>query len=323
MDKELPPQNYERINKKIREEFSKLVEESPEKLEKDLKFSWSNWGFGQEDLSVTANRLREAGIEYIELHGNKYGEDLGYDSSEVMEVLKNNGLKVSGICGMFYSDRDLSSDKGWVRQNAIDYIKRNVELGKEHGAEYFLIVPGAVGRPDPIDEYEMDRSVDTLRRVADIFTKTGIKGVIEPIRSAEVSFCHTFEDAVDYIKRLNHPGVQGINGDVYHMMQEESNIGETIRKHGDRLINLHLADSNRRALGSGMLDLDTVLMSLYLIGFNEGAKFVTAEPLGPGGNPYHAICAKHDPKKLDKLVNETVDYFRSREKIIKKTIEKR
>ncbi|KXA91128.1 sugar phosphate isomerase [candidate division MSBL1 archaeon SCGC-AAA259A05] len=307
------------MDEKIREKFSELAKKNPERLKKNMNFSWSNWGFGRENLSVTADRLKEAGIKYIELHGNRYGENLGYDASEVRKVLEDRGVKVSGICGMFSPARDLSSNKGWVRQNAIDYIERNIKLGKELGAEYFLIVPGAVGRPDPIDKYEMDRSIETLGRIADKFTEAGIKGAVEPIRSAEVSFCHTFEDAVEYIERLDHPGVQWINGDVYHMMQEESHVGEVLKKHGDRLVNLHLADSNRRALGSGMLNLDVVIMSLYLIEHNEGKKFVTAEPLGPGGSPYPAMHAKHDPERLTELVNETIDYFRSRERVIKKS----
>ena len=79
------------------------------------------------------------------------------------------------------------------------------------------------------------------------------------------------------------------------------------------LTNLHMADSNRCALGDGSLDLDTIIMALYLIGYNNGKCFVTPEPLGPGGDPYPAMNGKPDPAKLDKLVFNTADYFRERE----------
>lgn len=315
-------QNYERVDERIRKKFSELAKKNLERLKKNIKFSWSSWGFGRENLSVTADRLKEADIKYIELHENRYRENFGYDASEVGKVLEDRGIEVSGICGMFSPDRDLSSNKGWIRQNAIDYNERNIEFGKEFGAKYFLIVPGAAGRPDPIDKYEMHRLMETLRRVADRFTEAKIKGAVELIRSAEVSFCHRFGDAGEYIERLDHLGVQWINGDVYHMIQEESHIGETLEKYGDRLVNLHLADSNRRALGSGMLNLDVVIMSLYLIEHNEGKKFVTGEPLGPGGSPYPVMHAKHDPERLNRLVNETIDYFRLRERVIKRNVGK-
>ncbi len=54
-------------------------------------------------------------------------------------------------------------------------------------------------------------------------------------------------------------------------------------------------------------------MVLYLIGYNNDFCFVTPEPLGPGGDPYPAQNSITDPEVLDKLVHDTVTYFRSRE----------
>ena len=82
---------------------------------------------------------------------------------------------------------------------------------------------------------------------------------------------------------------------------------------GEYLLNLHLADSNRCALGEGSLDLDTVIMALYLLGFNRDGRYVTPEPLGPGGDPYPAMFGKPDSAKLDHLVMQTASYFRERE----------
>ena len=71
------PQNFEKKNRKIHESFLKL-KTAPERLSSRLEFSWSNWGFGMEPLQNSAARLEKAGIKYIELHGNHYGNDLGY-----------------------------------------------------------------------------------------------------------------------------------------------------------------------------------------------------------------------------------------------------
>jgi len=309
-------QNFEAKNQKIKEMFLKMKSEFPEKFVQHLNLSWSNWGFGMENLVDSAKRLKRAGIQFIELHGNQYGEDLGYKSVEVEKVLSDNEIRVSGICGMFSPDNDLSSNRGIIRQNAVDYIRRNVSLGQELGATYFLIVPGAVGRPKKIDDTEFDRSVETLRSVADVFTSANIKGAIEPIRSAEISFCHTVEEALAYIKVLNHPGIEHINGDVYHMQSEESHIGEAILRCNQHLINLHLADSNRCALGEGSLDLDTIIMTLYIIGYNRDGCFATPEPLGPGGDPYPAMYGRPGKEFLNQLVQKTVSYFRVREEAV-------
>lgn len=309
----MKPQNFQRKNEKIRKRFEDLKKNNPRQLKNRLNLSWSNWGFGLEPLQVSVKRLARAGIEYIELHGNHYGPDLGYKVDETKKILRDSGVKVAGICGMFSPDNDLSSNRGIQRQAVVDYIRRELDFGVAIGAGYMLIVPGAVGRPVAYDDSEFDRSVATLRLVADLFVEKKIKAAVEPIRAAEVSFCHTIADAKKYIKAVNHPGIQHINGDVYHMQVGESHIGQALLDAGEQLTNLHMADSNRCALGEGSLDLDTIIMALYVIGYNRPGCFVTPEPLGPGGDPYPAMHGKPDPKLLDKLVNQTAEYFRQRE----------
>lgn len=308
------PQNYELKDIEIKNKFIELKKKNPELFKKRLKFSWSNWGFGVESLEDTAKRLNKYGIKYIELHGNRYGVDLGYKTEEAKKILYDYGIEVAGICGMFSANNDLSSNTPAVRQNAIDYIKRNLELGVGLEAKYFLIVPGAVGRPNPYDDMEFYRSVETLQIVAGNFLDVGIRGAVEPIRSAEVSFCHTFYDAKKYIESVSSPGVKHINGDTYHMLVEESHIGEAIIDAEEMLTNLHMADTNRGALSQGFLDIDTIIMALYVIGYNNDSYcFVTPEPLGPGGDPYPAMYGRQNPEKLDNLVKTSVRYFKERE----------
>jgi D-psicose/D-tagatose/L-ribulose 3-epimerase len=309
-------QNFEIKIEKIQTAFLDLKKKQPEKFKKRLNLSWSNWGFGMESLADSAARLQKAGIQYIELHGNHYGPDLGYKPEETLKILRDHQIKVAGICGMFSADNDLSSNRAIHRQAALDYLKREVPFAAAVGASYILVVPGAVGRPTPYDNMEFDRSVETLQLVADLFTQYNVKAAIEPIRSAEVSFVHTIADAKRYIQAVNHPGVKHINGDVYHMQVEEAHIGEALLAAGDMLTNLHMADSNRCALGDGSLDVDTIIMALYLIGYNQDGKFVTPEPLGPGGDPYPAMYGKPNKELLDKLVQQTTKYFREREEAL-------
>lgn len=309
-------QNFQLKNDRIAAAFAELKAKHPERLKTRLNLSWSNWGFGTEELAVSVKRLKDAGIEFIELHGNQYGPDLGYKADVVRKILDDSGMKVSGICGMFSAENDLSSNSGASRQRAVDYLKRTIPFAAEVGGGYVLVVPGAVGRPNKYDDSELDRSARTLRLVADLFVRHNIKAAIEPIRSAEVSLCHAVADAQRYIQAVDHPGVRHINGDVYHMQSEESHIGEAIIQAGEQLINLHLADSNRCALGEGALDVDTLIMALYVIGCNRPGCYVTPEPLGPGGDPYPAMHGRPDAAKLDRMVRQTAEYFRRREEAV-------
>ncbi len=306
-------QPWQAKSEKIRRDFLSYKNANPDKFKASMNLSWSNWGFGMEPLAVSAKRLADNGIKFIELHGNAYGPDLAYKPAETLKVLSDNGIEVAGICGMFSADNDLASNRGVVRQRALDYIRRTIDQGLAVKARYILVVPAAVGRPAVIDAMEFDRSVETMKIVADDFAKAGIRAAVEPIRSAEVSIVHTFADAIRYIEAVGSPGIQHINGDTYHMLVEESHIPEAIVNSGSRLTNLHLADTNRCALGEGMLDVDTLLMALYLIGYNNNNCFCTPEPLGPGGDPYPAMFGKPNPALLDSLVSKTAKHWKERE----------
>ncbi len=306
-------QNFEIKNEKIRDAFFDLKKNRPEKLRRRINLSWSNWGFGIEPLRESVERLKKYGVSFIELHGNHYGPDLGYRVNDVRKILDEYQVNVSGICGMFSAENDLSSNRAAHRQAAVDYIKREIEFMVNVGGSYMLVVPGAVGRNSAYDDAEFERSVETLSLVAGLFSENNIKAAIEPIRSAEVSLVHTVADAKRYMEAVNHPGVKHINGDIYHMQSEESHIGEALLDAGEQLVNLHLADSNRCAMGMGAMDLDTIIMALYLLEFNREGRYVTPEPLGPGGDPYPAMFGKTDKVVLNRLVEQTARYFRERE----------
>jgi len=313
----MTPQNYEKKNEAIRKQFAELKKKQPRRLKARLNLSWSNWGFGLEPLAASAARLAKHGVGFIELHGNHYGPDLGYRPKETLKVLADHGVTVAGICGMFSPDNDLSSNRAIQRQAALDYIHRELDFARAVKAGYMLVVPGAVGRPTAYDASEFFRSTETLRIVAGDFRKAGVRAAIEPIRAAEVSFCHTIADAQAYLAAVDHPGVQHINGDVYHMQSGEAHIGEAVLAAGKQLTNLHVADSNRCALGEGALDVDTLIMALYCIGYNQPGCYVTPEPLGPGGDPYPAMNGMPDPALLDRLVGQTARYFREREEAVR------
>src|ERR1039458_2454638 len=309
-------QRFEGKNDKILNQFRQIKKASPGKFKARLNLSWSNWGFGRESLADSAARLQRAKVPFIELHGNHYGRDLGYRVDETLKILGDHGLRVSGVCGMFSADNDLSSNRAICRQTAIDYLEREIPFTREVGGSYLLVVPGAVGRPKAYDGMELERSAETLAIHADWFFKQDVKAAIEPIRSAEVSLVHTIADAKRYIREVNHPGIAHINGDIYHMQSEESHIGEAIVDAGDQLVNLHFADSNRSALGEGSIDVCTIIRALYVIGYNQQGRFVTFEPLGPGGDPYPAMYGRPDRAKLDALVLDSIRYFRECEELV-------
>lgn len=278
-----------------------------------LRLGWSIWGFGTEPLEESAARLRRHGIRWIELPGNLYGPDLGYEAPHVAKVLAEHDLQVSGVCGMVTPEQEFASRFPHVRQRAVDYFRRQAEFCAEVGGTYLLFGAACVGRPDAYDDYEMQRSAETMRIVADDFARLGVVGAVEPIRPEETSIVHTFAQALDLLERVDHPAISQINGDTYHMLSGEDHLGEVLLAHGDRVVNLHMADTNRRAIGDGLLDVDVLIMALYAIGYQRHDRWCTPEPLGAGGNPYAAMNLPPDVDSLEHMVGTTATTFYERE----------
>jgi hypothetical protein len=57
-------------------------------------------------------------------------------------------------------------------------------------------------------------------------------------------------------------------------------------------------------------------MALYVTGYNNEKCFCSAEPLGPGGDPYPQMFGSPDEAILDKLVEQTARCFYEREEEI-------
>ena len=59
-------------------------------------------------LRLSVTQPNDNRIEWIELHGNRYGSDLGYQSKDVLDTLGQYNIKVAGVCGMFGPQNDLA-----------------------------------------------------------------------------------------------------------------------------------------------------------------------------------------------------------------------
>ena len=257
------------------------------------------------------------GIRFVEIKGDRWTADSGIPEPRLRSALSGAGISVSGACGMFSRENDLSSPSPYMRQRAIDYIRRELELLSELSASYLIVVPSAVGSPVAADSSELARSAESLGKCGEDFARSGVKAAIEPIRAAEVSLVRSVSDAIRYIEAVGHPAIGHINGDVYHMSLEESHVGEAILEAGERLANLHLADTNRDALGTAFLDLDSVIMASYLVGMNQAGRFLTPEPLGPLPDPYVLSNGPCAVEVMDALVAKTVACFRQREGVVR------
>lgn len=137
----------------------------------ELKFSAGVWFFSpaggrfhdryippmsMEEIFERAESLKKYGLSGLEAH---YPNEIGEDNISLWKsFLKDSGMKLVGIAAnIFYESQfkfgSLSSPIPQVRRNAIDRLKRTLELVKEIGADFAIIWPG-------IDGYENSFGID-------------------------------------------------------------------------------------------------------------------------------------------------------------------
>ncbi len=96
----------------------------------------------------------------------------------------------------------------------------------------------------------------------------GVRIAFEPLNRYETHFLKTLDDAVDIAQRVDHPKVK-IMADFFHMHIEETNTPEAIKRAGDWIAHVHLADNTRLLPGTGDTDFAAGFSALKEIGYGK------------------------------------------------------
>lgn len=99
------------------------------------------------------------------------------------------------------------------------------------------------------------------REMLDIVAGTSAHVLLEPINRYESRYLNRVVDNVRIIDAVAHPNA-GLLPDVFHMSIEEADLGEALRFAGERIVHVHLGDSNRLLPGHGLLDWPTIFRAL-------------------------------------------------------------
>lgn len=289
-----------------------------------MKYSISNWIYGDEPLETTFERLQRFGYDGVELKG----EPKLYQAGEVKELCKKYNLGVLSIAGIYpwpTRDRDMASPDDQVRKKAISYLRSCVDLAEEVEAPLVIVVPSAVGKVNPIDNFENEEewieakkrawlhAVLSVREAAKYAESKEILLAIEPINRYETFLVNTAEDGLRFIAEVNSPAVK-IHLDVFHMNIEEADPEGAIRRCGEKLlINLHISDSNRMAVGDGHVNFRAIMYALKEIRYEWA---LTLEPLPPVPNPYVAARLKRYEALRDKYAEQCITQLRRLEEKI-------
>lgn len=219
-------------------------------------------------LEEKLRNLKQLGYDGLEV----WGAGLSGRVDELTTAAKACGVPVGSICAGFRGC-PLDSDKA-ERDTAWNDIRDILKAAGKLGAVGVIMVPvfGPPRLPDlsPLTDaisLERDLFVAQLIEAAPVAQEAGTLILIEPLNRYETHLIKTLQDAVDICERVNHPSVK-IMADLFHMSIEEADIPEAIRRAGQWIAHVHLADSNRLLPGLGHTDFRSAFAALKDVGFD-------------------------------------------------------
>ena len=247
-----------------------------------MHLSMHNW-MRAEPIELTIKRLAKYGYESIEISGEPYT----YDTKEVRKILKENGIRCWGSVTLMLEDRNLVAKDEVQRAKSVQYTKDCITMVKELEGYEMTIVPATVGKisPDGNPEEEWVWAIDSLKECYDWGKKEGVVLAIEPINRFETYFCSRSAQALAIAEAVG-PDC-GVCLDAFHLNIEEADPFESVRSAKGRLVDFHVADTNRFACGQGHWDWKKLVGTLKEVGY-DGA--LTVEFVAPidrtPANPY-------------------------------------
>lgn len=285
-----------------------------------MKYAISNWIYGEEPIEVTFARLRRFGYDGVELTG----EPDRYEAKVVRGMAEDFGLRITSIAGMYpwpTDSRDLANPDPAVRRRAVQYLRRCADFALEVGAPLVIVVPAAVSRVAPLGlaedaqawpaavQREWSYAIEAVREAGEYAGRQGVMLAVEPINRYETFLVTTAAAGLRFVNEVELDSVK-IHLDTFHMNIEEPDPAEAVRHVGPLLINFHVADSNREAVGQGHTNFRAILQALKDIGYG-GA--LVLEPLPPVPNPYVAARLRTQAEVHDRYAELSIRRLRDLE----------
>lgn len=271
-----------------------------------MRFGACSWIFGDQGLAPTAAFLAEAGFDGIELQGDLQS----YEPAEVCALLSDYGLAVLSLTP---GEVDLAHPDATIRAEALDHYLRLLDFAAAVGAR-LVGCHGAVGRVRALTTHdqEYDHLLAGVQRIAARAAELDLRVAMEALNRYESHLLNTAAQAVAFVKQVGLTNV-GILLDAYHMNIEEADPAAAIREAGDRLFLLHVADSNRQAVGRGHTDFLALMRALHRIGYGGD---VIVECTAAGPDPFTPAKGEGWCEEVRRYAAESVRLLRAYECVL-------
>ncbi len=242
-----------------------------------MKFSMCTAVYGMHDLHDTIDRAAMHGFDAVELTAALHLPVGGTQQyrREVKGWIRDAGLECSALHYIFDGSVKLATSDRDLNAKCADYLCKVVDVAADMDAKTVIIGSGGTTRSvdDGVDRAEAARCMaDVIRKVGEYASHKDVYLAVEAINRYETNLLNTMQEATEFTKLVDHPYVRTM-ADTYHINIEESNPVDSVKTYGYMLQNLHLADSNRHAPGTGHIDFKAIADALLETGFDKFCSF--------------------------------------------------
>jgi sugar phosphate isomerase/epimerase len=117
-----------------------------------------------------------------------------------------------------------------------------------------------------LDAGERGAFIAFYRELLALVEGTAARVLLEPLNRYESRYLNLVADNASIVDEVAHPNA-GLLPDTFHMSIEEGDPARALRSAGDRIVHVHLGDSNRLLPGRGLLDWQSIFGALNAVGY--------------------------------------------------------
>lgn len=270
------------------------------------------------DWLGTLRRAKACGANHVELSSMRLLRQDRPLRREIVELAHELDLTYT-FCTSLPPDGDVASEDPRQRQRGVDAMRRNIELAAEmEGAVIGGMLHGSTVKPGvPVDnatrQRRLEHSAAAVQQMAQTARACGVRMGLEMCNRYENSMLNTVSQGLAFLDMVASPAV-GLHLDTYHMNIEEDDLAAAIIQAGDRIVNVHACDNNRKLPGMGHVNWREILLALHAAGYTGAlATECFSHPFGVWTND-HRIWRSYVKDGIDQDLKRSMAYLHALER---------
>lgn len=211
------------------------------------------------------------------------------DPAQIAGLLARYHLKAAAVATGFVAGSrglNLVHADAAIRLQAAQLLQELVRFAAAVGAPV-VTIGGFRGKAAFVGSLEAARTYlhEALSAVDPLARQLNVTVALEPLRAGESDLLNNAQQVCDFIEEGGYSAV-GLLLDIFHVLLSEPAPLEAFRIHRSRLVHVHLADTDRKALGKGSYDFGPMEAVLKEIGYQGWQSVELPRGDDPDGNGF-------------------------------------